>query len=141
MSYERLEQLDGLQWPCPTEDHPGSLFLHGRLWQDPIGGPPAPFVPTPFAPPVDTLSDEFPMRLTTGRRLDSFNTGVQTGGYTSPLRRGESLDLHPDDAARLDAVDPKSGTAEFKAAAIRVEKLAPSSAATAGGALAGARAR
>ena len=36
---------------------------------------------------------EFPMRLTTGRRLESFNTGVQTGGYTSPLRRGESLDI------------------------------------------------
>jgi anaerobic selenocysteine-containing dehydrogenase len=139
---------------------------------------------------VDTLSDEFPIRLTTGRRLDSFNTGVQTGGYTSPLRRGESLELHPDDAAKLDvvegevvrvvsrrgaieapvylddglrpglafmtmhfpdevetniltidAVDPKSGTAEFKAAAIRVEKLSPSEAASAGRALAGARAR
>jgi predicted molibdopterin-dependent oxidoreductase YjgC len=89
MSYERLEKLDGLQWPCPTEDHPGSLFLHGRLWQEPAEGPLAPFVPTEFAPPVDTLSDEFPIRLTTGRRLDSFNTGVQTGGYTSPLRRGE----------------------------------------------------
>ncbi len=173
MSYERLEELGGLQWPCPDESHPGSLFLHGRLWQDPIGGPPAPFIGTEFAPPVDAQSDEFPIRLTTGRRLDSFNTGVQTGGYTSPLRRGETLDLHPEDAARLDvaagemvrivsrrgaieapvhfddglrpglafmtlhfpdevetniltidAVDPKSGTAEFKASAIRVEKLA-----------------
>jgi len=173
MSYERLEKLNGLQWPCPDEKHPGSPLLHDRLWQDPIAGPPAPFTVVEFAPPVDTLTDEFPMRLTTGRRLDSFNTGVQTGGYTSPLRRSESLDLHPDDAVRLDvregeivrvvsrrgavetavhldeglrpglvfmtlhfpdevetniltidAVDPKSGTAEFKAAAVRVEKLA-----------------
>jgi formate dehydrogenase major subunit len=174
MSYERLEALGGLQWPCPDDNHPGSMLLHDRLWQDPVGGPLAPFSPVEFSPPVDTLTDEFPMRLTTGRRLDSFNTGVQTGGYTSPLRRGESLDIHPDDARRLevaegervrivsrrgaieapihlddglrpglafmtlhfpdevetniltiDAVDPKSGTAEFKAAAIRVEKLAP----------------
>lgn len=174
MSYARLEALGGLQWPCPDENHPGSLLLHDRLWHDPVGGPLAPFSPVEFAPPVDTLTDEFPIRLTTGRRLDSFNTGVQTGGYTSPLRRGESLDLHPDDAARLelaegevvrivsrrgaiqapvrlddalrpglafmtlhfpdevetnvltiDAVDPKSGTAEFKAAAIRVEKIIP----------------
>src|SRR5687767_16027261 len=61
----------------------------------------APFSPVAFAPPVDELSPEFPLRLTTGRRLDSFNTGVQTEGYASPLRRGETLDLSPDDAKRL----------------------------------------
>jgi formate dehydrogenase major subunit len=174
MSYARLEELDGIHWPCPDESHPGSPFLHGRLWKDPVEGPPAPFTPVTFEPPVDALSPEFPVRLTTGRRLDSFNTGVQTEGYASPLRRGETLDLAPDDAVRLDvhegervrvvsrrgsvvapvhldpgltaglafmtlhfpddvptnlltidAVDPKSGTAEFKASAVRVEKLTP----------------
>jgi len=172
MSYQRLEALDGLQWPCPSEDHPGSPFLHGRLWLDPIEGPRAPFHFAAFEPPVEALSEEFPIRLTTGRRLDSFNTGVQSGGYSSPLRRGETLDIDPSDALRLgiadgelvrvvsrrgaieaparydptlrpglafmtlhfqdevatniltiDATDPLSGTAEFKAAAIRVEKL------------------
>jgi formate dehydrogenase major subunit len=172
MSYRRLEALNGLHWPCPSEDHPGSSFLHGRLWQDPIEGLPAPFNVVEHDPPVDLLTDEFPIRLTTGRRLDSFNTGVQTGGYTSPLRRGESLDIHEGDGLRhgvrdgevvrvvsrrgaietavrfdptlrpglafmtlhfqddvatniltIDATDPKSGTAEFKAAAIRIEKL------------------
>jgi formate dehydrogenase major subunit len=172
MSYERLEALGGIHWPCPSADHPGSPFLHGRLWQDPLEGPPAPFHAVEHDPPVDKLTDEFPIRLTTGRRLDSFNTGVQTGGYTSPLRRGESLDIHPEDGRRfgladgecvravsrrgaietpvrfdptlrpglafmtlhfqddvatniltIDATDPKSGTAEFKAAAIRIEKL------------------
>jgi formate dehydrogenase major subunit len=180
MSYERLEKLNGIQWPCPDESHPGSPLLHDRLWLDPIEGPPAPFMPVEFAPPVDELSDEFPLRLTTGRRLESFNTGVQTGGYTSPLRRGETIDLCAEDAAKLgveegevvrivsrrgsvtapvhideslkpglafmtlhfpdqvetniltiDAVDPKSGTAEFKAAAIRVERLGPAPDATA----------
>jgi predicted molibdopterin-dependent oxidoreductase YjgC len=172
MSYKRLEDEMGLHWPCPSEDHPGSPFLHGRLWQDPVEGPRAPFHAFEHDPPVDKLTEDFPIRLTTGRRLESFNTGVQTGGYTSPLRRGETLDLHADDARRLgvsdgevvrivsrrgtveapvrydptlrpglafmtmhfqddvatnlltiDATDPKSGTAEFKAAAIRVEKL------------------
>jgi predicted molibdopterin-dependent oxidoreductase YjgC len=172
MSYRRLEQLDGLQWPCPTEDHPGSPLLHDRLWSDPIGGAPAPFMPVEFEPPVDALTADFPMRLTTGRRLDSFNTGVQTGGYSSPLRFGETIDLAPEDGVRLgvsegesvrivsrrgevkapvrfdrglrpglafmtmhfpdevdtnlltiDATDPKSGTAEFKASAIRIERL------------------
>jgi len=132
----------------------------------------APFVAVDHDPPVDKLTPDFPIRLTTGRRLDSYNTGVQSSGYTSPLRRGESLDISPEDADQLglvdgdtvrvtsrrgsietpiridpslrpgltfmtlhfqdevatniltiDATDPKSGTAEFKATAIRIEKL------------------
>jgi predicted molibdopterin-dependent oxidoreductase YjgC len=174
MSYKRLEELGGLQWPCYDEDHPGELFLHSRLWEDPVPGNRVPFVAVDHDPPVDKLTDDYPIRLTTGRRLDSYNTGVQTGGYTSPLRRGESLDISPEDAGRLglatgdmvrvisrrgqvdvpirldeslrpgltfmtlhfqddvatnlltiDATDPKSGTAEFKATAIRIEKLEP----------------
>ncbi len=173
MSYKRLEELGGLQWPCYDEDHPGELFLHSRLWEDPVPGNRVPFVAVDHDPPVDKLTDDYPIRLTTGRRLDSYNTGVQTGGYTSPLRRGESLDISPEDAAAygladgervrvtsrrghvetpiridpslrpgltfmtlhfqdevatnlltIDATDPKSGTAEFKATAIRIEKLA-----------------
>jgi formate dehydrogenase major subunit len=173
MSWERLDALGGIQWPCPDENHPGSPFLHGRLWDEPVGGPLAAFHPSENRMPIDVLDDEFPLRLTTGRRLDDFNTGVQSNGYSSPLRRGETLDLSPADAAKwgvtdgevvrirsrrgaveapvrfdpllkpglafmtfhfpddvdvnvltIDATDPKSGTAEFKAAAIRVEKLA-----------------
>ena len=99
MSYRRLEELGGLQWPCYDETHPGELFLHSRLWEDPVPGNRVPFVPVDHDPPVDKLTDDYPIRLTTGRRLDSYNTGVQTAGYTSPLRRGESLDISPEDAA------------------------------------------
>ena len=172
MSYRRLEEQNGLQWPCVNEQHPGSLFLHGRLWEEPLKGPKAPFHAVEHDPPVDCLDDDFPIRLTTGRRLDSYNTGVQSGGYRSPLRRGETLDLSPEDGERhgirdgepvrivsrrgaimapvrydaslrpglafmtmhfpdevdtnqltIDATDPKAGTAEFKATAIRIEKL------------------
>jgi predicted molibdopterin-dependent oxidoreductase YjgC len=172
MSYARLEELKGIPWPCADEDDPGAQFLHGRLWETPVGGPRAPFSVVVHELPVDELTEEFPLRLTTGRRLDSYNTGVQSGGYSSPLRRGESLDLSPEDCERLDlvegervkitsrrgtvtapvridstlrpglafmtlhfpeqvetniltidATDPKSGTAEFKASAIRVEKV------------------
>jgi formate dehydrogenase major subunit len=176
MAYHRLDELGGLQWPCPDESHPGTQFLHARLWEDPVEGPRAPFHAVEHDPPVDRLTEEFPIRLTTGRRLDSFNTGVQTGEYTSPLRTKEALLISPADAERLgvndgervlassrrgsvevpvrfdatlrpglafltlhfpdqvatnvltiDATDPKSGTAEFKASAIRIDKLAAAS--------------
>ncbi len=45
------------------------------------------------------------MRLTTGRALDSYNTGVQSGGFDSPIRYGDEIDLHPADARRLGIAD------------------------------------
>jgi predicted molibdopterin-dependent oxidoreductase YjgC len=185
MAWERLEELGGIQWPCPDDEHPGTTFLHERLWsEDPEAqGRKAPFSVVLYEPPVDELDEDYPFRLTTGRRLDSYNTGVQTGGYTSPLRREETLDISPEDAERLglregervrilsrrgevvapvrfalglrpgllfmtlhfpdqvdvnhltiDAWDPKSGTAEFKATAVRVEKLEEPAVAAGGGA-------
>jgi predicted molibdopterin-dependent oxidoreductase YjgC len=172
MSYRRLEQLGGIQWPCPDEESEGSPFLHGRLWEEPVRGPRAPFASVENVAPAEALDERFPLRLTTGRRLDSYNTGVQSGGYSSPLRRGEALELCPNDGARfgvregelvrvrsrrgsviapvrfdpglrpglafmtmhfpdevntnlltIDATDPQSGTAEFKAAAICIERI------------------
>ncbi len=171
MSWARLEAHGGLQWPCPTEDHPGTQILHERLWKVPVEGMRAPFTCAIPEAPIDALTDEFPIRLTTGRRLDAYNTGVQTAGYTSPLWRREGIDVSAEDAARLgvaggavvrvtsrrgsvratvridpglvpglafmtyheaedvdtncltiDATDPRSGTAEFKATAIRIER-------------------
>ena len=55
MSYERLEKLGGIQWPCADENDPGSPFLHGRLWDEPVRGPRAPFQVVSFEPPVDAL--------------------------------------------------------------------------------------
>src|SRR5690242_1847114 len=105
MAYHRLDELGGLQWPCPDESHPGTQFLHARLWKEPVEGMRATFSAVEFEPPVDTLTPEFPIRLTTGRRLDSFNTGVQTGEYTSPLRRREAVLISPEDGRALGVED------------------------------------
>ena len=172
MSYERLDAMGGIHWPCYDESHPGEQFLHSRLWEEPVRGERAAFAAVEHDPPVEALDEQYPVRLTTGRRLDSFNTGVQSGGYRSPLRRGETLDVSSEDARRygvadgdevrvssrrgsivipvridpglraglvfttfhfndviatnlltIDATDPKSGTAEFKACAVRIEPL------------------
>jgi predicted molibdopterin-dependent oxidoreductase YjgC len=101
MSYARLEALDGIQWPCPSDDTLEPSYLHGRLWaEDPSQrGRPAPFSVVRHELPVDQLDDDYPIRLTTGRKLDSYNTGVQSGGFRSPLRRVPTLELSPEDAA------------------------------------------
>ena len=100
MSYERLEKLGGIQWPCYDESHPGEIFLHGRLWADPLIGPRAPFHMVENVGPVDALDEQYPIRLTTGRRLDDYNTGVQTNRFASPLRRKEALGLSPEDGRK-----------------------------------------
>ena len=178
MSWDRLESEGGLQWPCPDIEHPGSPFLHSWLWADDLDGrEPAPFSALVHQGPKEELSEQFPLRLTTGRALDSYNTGVQSGGYNSPIRYGDALDMNPVDATSMgiqdgetvqvssargtvkmavryqadipegltfttfhfpelvdvnvmtsDAWDKRSGTAEFKAASIRVDKLETASA-------------
>src|SRR5258705_8027944 len=101
MPYGRREAAGGLRGPCDAEQPPGDLFRRARLWQEPRGGPPAPFSVVEHDPPLERPDADYPFQLTTGRRLDSYNTGVQTAGYTSPLRRGETVDLSPEDAARI----------------------------------------
>lgn len=103
MSYRLLEKRGGLQWPFPDEDGPETPFLHARLWEkDPEKrGRPAAFGIVEHKLPVDKLDDEFPLRLTTGRRLTDYNTGVQTEGFNSPIRLGGCVDISPEDMARL----------------------------------------
>ena len=60
MSYGRLEALGGLQWPCTREDHPGTLFPHGRLRDTLNQGPKAPFHAVEYDPPVEHL-DKAPL--------------------------------------------------------------------------------
>ncbi|MEU9996970.1 molybdopterin-dependent oxidoreductase [Streptomyces sp. NPDC050848] len=102
MTYDRLEQHQGIQWPCPDLERLEPSFLHGRLWEaDPERrGARAPFGLVRHDPPVDLTDERYPIRLTTGRRLDSYNTGVQSGSFASPLRRGEYVELCPEDAER-----------------------------------------
>lgn len=64
---------------------------------------------TPFhlvrhTPPVDLTDEEYPVRLTKGRRLDSYNTLLQKGGSGPSLRRAECVELSPEDAERYGVV-------------------------------------
>jgi formate dehydrogenase major subunit len=98
ISYRRLESA-GLQWPCPTEDHPGTQILHQETFPS---GKRATLQCINHRSPQETVSAEFPFLLTTGRVLYHFNAGTMT--YRTPnsiLHPHDFLDISPEDAARL----------------------------------------
>jgi nitrate reductase NapA len=90
MTYERLKQARGLQWPCPDEHHPGTVrrYVEG---DDPFVTPgsgiefygqpdkKAAVFLRPYVPSPERTSDAFPFYLTTGRVLEQWHTSTMTG--------------------------------------------------------------
>ena len=103
IKYARLEG-DGLQWPCPDENHPGTCVLH-RDGQFTCGL--GVFTPVDWTPPAEIPSDEYPFVLSTGRRLTQYHTRTQTGrceGLDDILGE-ETADISPEDAMSLNIDD------------------------------------
>jgi formate dehydrogenase alpha subunit len=102
ITYERLEK-GGLQWPCPTPEHPGTPILHTELFTRGRGH----FVPLEFKPPKELPDRDYPLVLTTKRSLFHFHTGSMTRrvkGLTTLL--GEELvEINPSDASTLGIAD------------------------------------
>ncbi len=94
ISYARLEQ-GGLQWPCPSEDHPGTQVLHGEVF--PVGKRAA-LRRIDFDPSPETTTEERPFLLITGRTLYQFNAGTMTGRTLNSL-------LHPRDVLSISSKD------------------------------------
>jgi len=81
ITYERLEELGSLQWPCPTIDHPGTAYLHKGKFTRGLGK----FFALEFKEANELPNDEYPFTLTTGRLMFHFHTGSMT-------RRSKKLD-------------------------------------------------
>jgi formate dehydrogenase alpha subunit len=99
ISYARLE-AGGLQWPCPTPEHPGTRFLYGESF--PRGR--ARFVPVVQGPEADELPDpDFPFSLSTGRLLYHWHGGTLTRRVEGLLELAPRLEIaiHPVDGRRL----------------------------------------
>jgi formate dehydrogenase major subunit/formate dehydrogenase alpha subunit len=168
--YARLEE-QGIQWPCPAPDHPGTRFLHE-------GGPARPggglFHPVEWAPPAEETDGDYPLILSTGRTLYHYNNASMTRREAGLVAKQDEpfVEVHVADAAaagigdgelvRLvsrrgslvararvgdrvrpgmvwtalhfaeqnanwltnDAGDPRTGTPEYKACAVRMEVAA-----------------
>jgi len=98
ISYDRLEG-EGLQWPCPDANHPGTRFLHADRFARGRGL----FHPIEYRPPAETVDEEFPLWLSTGRVFAHYHTATMTRNSPSldaEVREGY-LEVHPEDADRL----------------------------------------
>jgi predicted molibdopterin-dependent oxidoreductase YjgC len=73
ITYKRLES-GGLQWPCPTEDHPGTMFLHKDRFAKGMGT----FFAIDHKDPAEMPDAEYPLYLTTGRLLYHYHSGTMS---------------------------------------------------------------
>jgi formate dehydrogenase alpha subunit len=102
INYRRLE-TESLQWPCPTEEHPGTAILHTAMFSRGRGH----FVPLVYKPPAEMPDAEYPLVLTTDRSLFHYHTGTMTRKVKglNILLSEELVAMNPEDAKSLDIAD------------------------------------
>ncbi|HNV26850.1 MAG TPA: molybdopterin dinucleotide binding domain-containing protein, partial [Nitrospira sp.] len=102
VSFDRLDAPEGLQWPVPSKDHPGTSLMHDVSF--PKGK--AKFVAVEYLLPGETPSEAYPLVLITGRILQHYNCGAQTR-RTDIMQVVDTdvLEMHALDAARLELCD------------------------------------
>ncbi|KJG01074.1 formate dehydrogenase [Photobacterium angustum] len=102
-TYEKMEGLKSVQWPCPTEDHPGTPFLfEGNKFSTPSGK--GQFIAAEWRAPLEQPDAEYPLVLSTVREVGHYSCRSMTGNC-SALQTLEDepgyVQMHPDDARQL----------------------------------------
>ncbi len=118
ITHERLG-TDGLTWPCPTADHPGTPILHAEKFTRGKGK----FHPVQAAAAAELTDDEYPFVLTTGRMLFHYHTGTMTR-RSQPLNWKEPkgyVEINEADAARLGLMEDKPVVIESRRGKIRAK--------------------
>jgi len=118
VAYDRLD-LDGIQWPCPTRDHPGTSILHADRFS--IGR--ARFRAVEHRKPFESPDKEYPLILTTGRSLFHFHTGTMTR-RTSLLEREvpqPTVEINPQDAKQMNIRNSQRVEVETRRGSICLE--------------------
>lgn len=98
ITYERIEEK-GLQWPCPSIDHPGTPYLHKDKFVRGLGK----FHPVSYLGPAEKACEDYPFLLNTGRRLTHYHTGSMTrrSGGLEEMFPEDYLEINPIDAEKL----------------------------------------
>jgi len=101
ISYERLDAEQGVFWPCPSEQHPGTPRLFAERFGHASGR--ARFNAVPYRASAELPDAEYPLYFTTGRYKEHYNSGAQTRRVAQLVdaQPAPRLQMHPSLAARL----------------------------------------
>jgi assimilatory nitrate reductase catalytic subunit len=105
ISYDRIDREDGVFWPCPSSDHPGTPRLFEDAFPTPSGR--ARFHPVEHGGPAEVPDERFPLYLTTGRVLAHYQSGTQTRRVAQLVDAAPEpfAEIHPQVAKRHGLVD------------------------------------
>ena len=111
ITWEKIDAQDGVFWPCPTEDHPGTPRLFTERFGHPDGK--AQLFAIRYEPPAEEPSDDYPFRLTTGRVVYHYLSGTQTRrlGFLNCQAPEPWVEIHPMVAERLGIRDRRAASA------------------------------
>jgi len=117
VSYDRLGS-DGLVWPCPTPDHPGTPLMHTERF--PRGK--ARFMPVSHILSEEDADREYPLVLITGRRLEHYNNGSMTRRCEKfdEIAPCELVEINPEDARRFGVKDGEFVQVESRRGRLKV---------------------
>jgi assimilatory nitrate reductase catalytic subunit len=130
ITYEKIDAQNGVFWPCPSEDHPGTPRLYEQRFGFPDGK--ARFHPIMYIPPAEEPDAEYPLVLTTGRVIYHYLSGNQTRRV--PFLKEQApypwVEIHPQTAERLgiadgDWVTVRTRRGEMTAPALVVRSIRP----------------
>ena len=105
IDWTRIDAEDGVYWPCPAPEHPGTPRMFAEGFATPDGR--ARFVAVEHRDPVEERDAAYPFYLTTGRVLAQYQSGAQTRRVAALHRAapGAFVEVHPDPAAALSISD------------------------------------
>jgi predicted molibdopterin-dependent oxidoreductase YjgC len=100
MAYHRMEKI-GLQWPCRSDEDPGTSILHTQKFAHPDGK--GKFTPMTYNDPPETPDAEYPFYLSTGRILYHYHTGTMTRRVKAIHEKEPEvkIEINPTDASSL----------------------------------------
>lgn len=107
ISHQRLDSEEvagrGLQWPCPSKDHPGTVIMHVGKFSRGLGY----FRPAAYVPPTEQPDEEYPMVMMTGRILYHYNACAMTERTYGIMKIANDnfVEVHTKDAENLGIAD------------------------------------
>jgi formate dehydrogenase major subunit len=117
ITYDRIEKA-GLQWPCPTEEHPGTAYLHKDKFVRGLGL----FSAVTYKDPAELADAEYPFVLTTGRILYQYHTGTMSrrSEGLNFRSRGPFIEINPHDASSFGIEDGAEVSASSRRGSVNV---------------------